>query len=315
MKKTLIYIASSPRSGSTIISNLLGIHPGIFNVGELCQMHSYLNEGRIGKYFKGICPCGDPVLACAVWGSVIEKALVRCDVSRKEFFTRLQDKNAGPKISRFMAIKEQAAVLKKISKESDESAQIARHCFALLDEIVSTQGVSVVVDSSKNCSNLAIYLAHKPDDWEIKVVHILRDPRATAVSMIKGNRKAGMPVHSFYRCSLGWVRVNRLIDELVKPLKYGSSLTIQLEAFCANPVKIVAELGSLIGLSLDIDELTEHPKCRHDIAGSRSVSSQIKEIDIRLDEQWKDQMNYTREVFSVVFTSRTYRELSANKSM
>jgi hypothetical protein len=313
MKKTLVYVASSPRSGSTILTNLLGNHPEIFNVGELCNVHSFLNGGRIGQYFGGACPCGASIRECSVWGQVIENALKKCNVSGVEFITRLQDLNLTPQIGRFLPIANQAAAIRDLSKEGDKSIQVGHHCFALLDEIVRIQGVPVVVDSSKNCSNLAIYLAHRPDDWDIKVIHILRDPRATAVSMIKGCRRAGVDAPSFYRASLGWVRVNSLIAELLKPLGGANSLIMSFEEFCSFPQDILDNVGLLIGVSLDLNLLSERSRPRHDIGGSRSVSTEATRIEISLDQQWKIEMNLARQLFSRAFSSRIYRRIAAGE--
>ena len=70
-KKKLIFIAACPRSGSTLITNLIGNHKNIFNVGEMLNIHSFLNGGRIGLYFEGLCSCTKPVMECSFWGPLI----------------------------------------------------------------------------------------------------------------------------------------------------------------------------------------------------------------------------------------------------
>ena len=307
MKKTLVYIASSPRSGSTLMTNLLGNHPRIFNVGELCNIHSYLNGGRIGRYFEGLCSCGEPIRECPVWGGVIASAMEKCGVSESDFITRILDIGAVPKLGRFASVQNQTERLLSFSEHDSTSVSVGRHCYALLDGIVESQCVSVVVDSSKNVSNLAVYLRNKPDDWEVKVIHILRDPRATATSMIKGCKRAGVTVPSFYRASLGWLRVNRLLHGIVQTLPVEDSLTFGFEAFCAKPQQVLLQAEKILGLELKLSDLSEHSGLRHDIGGSRSVSTEVGRIDIRLDRSWKNEMNCFRKWFSALSTMGMYK--------
>ena len=43
--KTLLYVTSSPRSGSTMLTNILGNHPNYFNVRELHRLTDLINSG------------------------------------------------------------------------------------------------------------------------------------------------------------------------------------------------------------------------------------------------------------------------------
>ena len=60
----VIYIAGAPRSGTTILSQLLGELPGLFNVGEARFLwRQVLSSGR--------CGCGTRLIACDFWREVL----------------------------------------------------------------------------------------------------------------------------------------------------------------------------------------------------------------------------------------------------
>src|SRR3954447_11520040 len=67
-KMRVLLVAGTGRSGSTIVSNLLGSVPGLVSVGEL----RYLWER--GLLESGVCGCGAPVPECPFWPRVLASA-------------------------------------------------------------------------------------------------------------------------------------------------------------------------------------------------------------------------------------------------
>ncbi len=65
----VLYILGAGRSGSTLLSNILGQLDGFQSVGELF----YLWENGLLK--GGLCGCGEPVLQCPFWSEVLSQSL------------------------------------------------------------------------------------------------------------------------------------------------------------------------------------------------------------------------------------------------
>ena len=65
---TLLYIAGTGRSGSTLLNNLLGQIPGFTAVGEL---YSIWDRGLLERQ---LCGCGEPLPDCPLWSTVLNEA-------------------------------------------------------------------------------------------------------------------------------------------------------------------------------------------------------------------------------------------------
>lgn len=292
MKKTLVYVASSPRSGSTLISNLLGNHKNIFNVGEICNVHAFLNNGRIGRYFKGRCSCGTLLRKCTFWGPIISKALEQRGVTEERFYTRVSDVPMPNSFNKknILPSKQLKYFLNKSAK-STICKEIAYNCYSMLDNVVKYSNNSIIVDSSKNVDSLINYLNYKPDDWDVYVIHIIRDPRATAWSNIKGCIKAGVKEPNFFRCLIGTVRQNIMISKLANHTNIKSFQRVEFEKFCRDPENTIRTISENMGVYMKCSDLSIYSSTRHDIAGSRSVLPGNHELNIKLDESWKMQVS------------------------
>src|SRR5512144_341593 len=64
----VLYLAGWQRSGSTILSNILGQLPGFFSAGEIYYLWDHLWQGNVP------CGCGAPFRKCGLWDDVIQRA-------------------------------------------------------------------------------------------------------------------------------------------------------------------------------------------------------------------------------------------------
>ena len=67
---TLLYLAGSSYSGSTLMDLLLGSHPAVESLGEAKKIRSVQKSMDAGAEAK--CNCGAPVAECAFWRTVLE---------------------------------------------------------------------------------------------------------------------------------------------------------------------------------------------------------------------------------------------------
>jgi len=148
MRKDIVYITSDTRSGSTLLSILLGRYQGVTTVGELRFLWNYYNKYGTGNTRDWRCTCGLEIKECDFWGSIINN----------EISALLGNTENAP---------ETARVLNKI-----------------YDRIIEKYSIKYIVDSSKSVWHLINMIRFRD---RYKVIFIIRDIRGTAYSKYKRN--------------------------------------------------------------------------------------------------------------------------------
>ena len=189
----LLYLTGWCRSGSTLIGNLLNELPGVLHVGEL---HYLWRNGVLAAGTNSTCGCGEPIGDCPLWSAVLGKA-------------------GGDAAA---AVADQRAVLRtrhayRRLTERAPSARVARtreRMTGLYEAIAAESGASLIVDSSKYPAEPAL-LARAPD-VDLRVLHVVRDPRATAHSWRRA--KAYIPAMGVARSTAYWTGFGWASDRL-----------------------------------------------------------------------------------------------------
>ncbi|MGI9608643.1 MAG: glycosyltransferase [Acidimicrobiales bacterium] len=167
----VVYIGAVPRSGSTVIADLLNEHPHVVNVGELVHLWER------GLIEDNLCGCGARFSECGFWNRVGKIAFggweqisgermlqLQRRVDRTRFIPKLlwpgAHRRAGTSIAQY------GAVVSRILRAARE-----------------VSGAPVIVDTSKHVST-ALLLRQLPD-VDLRVVHLVRDPRGVAHSWAK----------------------------------------------------------------------------------------------------------------------------------
>jgi len=296
--KTLIYIISSPRSGSTLLANILGNSQAFFNAGEISSINGFINENsRQADAFNNRCSCGDKFNNCIFWEGILHSAASQLGISIKKISTWIKIKNKIP--LRFLFKKKHLASIQREVLAGNSGKYAARHAFAIFDNIVAETGCSVVIDSSKKLTNLIAYNEYAPADWKIKVVYIYRDPEATALSVQKaGNRLDIDADKNYYLNLLKCVHYNSLIKMCLKKCEHFS---ISLNELCLDFEKFEYDLINFLNLSSTKRlSLVSSKRIRHDIGGSVSISELEERIKLKLDESWANELSLVRKFISKI---------------
>lgn len=166
-KASILYIAGFGRSGSTILSLFLGMHPSMFAVGEINWLFD------LWQRQKKRCGCGERLRNCTFWGKV------------REHFV-----DALPQIS----LKDAARITLQCERlnplgyqGNDEYAVIWQQIINSVSEISQSP---IIIDSSKsaiNSINRPVALS-KACGFDVKLVYLLRDPRAVNWSTMRIRR-------------------------------------------------------------------------------------------------------------------------------
>jgi hypothetical protein len=262
----VLYLAGSGRSGSTLVTTALGQIDGFFAAGEL----RYLWQR--GLVDNRPCGCGLPFRDCPVWTTILKDVPpVEPGEVAAGLRSRLRMRNR----------------LRVPPHPHDEAIA------ALYQAIHAAQG-GIVVDSSK-LPPYGVLLDRLPG-IELKVLHVVRDPRAAAFSWRRRRAldTAGddrlMTRHPVWKAALLWSVWNAAT---VRLWGRGAYLRVRYEDLVADPEATLRRIATFAGappdvpLPFDADGLVLHPT--HSVAGNPS-RHRTGGVPITADDEWRTAM-------------------------
>lgn len=260
--KTILYIVSDVRSGSTLLENILSKSNEVVSVGELHHLDSHLHKGKWGSSWNWKCSCGESFDSCKFWTNVFK------------------DMN----VLDFDDIKNTEVKYEKLSGAVEESKRQAT--LELLDRIYTsvfnTTGVKVVVDSSKRpLQGKAIY---ENSSFNVKILYLKRDLRAVVISKNKWSMK-------FYDKSLDlykvlWSSYKHRINckKVLREVRDEDLYVINYEHMLSDLQFNLDSISSFVGFStFRVPEYTVLDN-DHTIGGT---PGRFEKRKIKLDSQWK----------------------------
>lgn len=279
----LLFIAGSGRSGSTIVGNMLGSIPGAVSVGEVRHVW------RRGVEEGWDCGCGRSFAQCDFWQRVLREAfpdgfdLTRLLESernllrlRRSGLTMRSARNDGARL--------------RGHREYTESLQ------RIYSAIHQVSGSQVVVDSSKNPA-YAMILASLPD-IDLRVLHLVRDPRAAAYSWRTPKpspdrpRSSNMDRVGALKATALWVWWNRMSEVIEHDHPDIPYLRLTYEDLMREPadslIGVVAELApELAHRELPLRGREVALETSHTVSGN---ADRMKKgpVVLRADERWRN---------------------------
>lgn len=282
----VLFVGSVPRSGSTIVADLLNEHPHMSNIGELVHLWER------GVIENNLCGCGRTFAECEFWGKVGEIAFggwrhvsgdrmralqLRADRTRHIPALLAPGFTRGFKTS----IGQYGAVVSRI-----------------LRAVLEVSGAPVVVDTSKHVST-ALLLRQLPD-VDLRVLHLVRDPRGVAHSwsksvarpeVIEADREMAR-LHPA-RIGLRWMWFNWAfsnMDRLGVPVT-----TMRYEDFVVDPHGALDHIFEFAGVAPTAQELFDTTTALelgegHSVAGNPRRLER-EPVAIRADDAWKAQFD------------------------
>jgi Sulfotransferase family len=234
----VLYIAGSGRSGSTILDRILGQLDGFFSVGELCNLWDR------GLLAHRKCGCGVPVDACPTWTGILTSG-----------FGRLPDETEASRVialrGAFVRVRHIPLVLathwRPGAAGHDELLGVLERLYRA---VAQHTGCRVLVDSSK--APLYAELLARIPSIDLHVVHLVRDPRATAYSWLRTKQLPDFgDVRQMQRLrplkSSGLWALWQTMSELLMRRPPGRYLRLRYEDFVADPKAAVRRVAALVG--------------------------------------------------------------------
>lgn len=269
----VVYITGWLRSGSTILGNVLNELPGVLHAGEV---HYLWKNGVLRHGTNSLCGCGEQVRECPLWSSVVA-TLDAPDLDR--LATQMM---TGQR----RALRTRHTRARLAHTPPDVHAVVDR-TVALYRALAERGAHRAIVDSSKYPAEAAALL-HR-SDVDLRIVHIVRDPRATAYSYLRAKRyiEPMSPAAS----TSHWVGFN-VASELVGSASNGRYLRVRHEDLTEEPRRVVAEVLRFAGLD-DESPVDEDGKVtlgvNHTVTGNPDRLSQGT-VAIRPDERWRAEL-------------------------
>ncbi len=284
-KIPVLYVGSVPRSGSTIISDLLNEHPHMINIGELVHMWER------GLVENNLCGCGEPFSQCPFWSEVGEKAFGGWSHISGERMRTLQQRVDR---TRFIPALVRPSLSKSVSTSIVQYGAVVTR---ILRAALEVGDVPVVIDTSKHVSTAL--LLHQLPEVDLRILHLVRDPRGVAHSWtkamkrpeVRGEDRAMDTLHPG-RIGLRWLWFNWAfanIDRLGAPVA-----TIRYEDFVAAPAETLDQIFRFAGVEpsgeaiMSTDPLL--PDGGHSVAGN-PLRLDRKPVTIRADEAWRTKLD------------------------
>ena len=278
----VLYVAGLGRSGSTILANTLGQVEGFFSGGELNFIWKHaLIENRL-------CGCGKPSGECEFWGPVFDGEFGGQSEELAREMMRLQYSGARTRhIPLMLTEGGRQKIRARLGKFLDNMGRLYR-------AIQSVSGSRVIVDTSKEPAYG--YALGMVPGVDLRVLHLVRDPRAAAYSWAKKKPQPDSAEREFMhqktptQSAVLWDAWNASIEALWRdtPKRY-----LRYEDFVAEPRRSFEQILALVD-----EEDAELP-----LEGERAVRLGISHtvsgnpnrfdtgsVELRQDRAWQKQM-------------------------
>ena len=262
----VLYLAGSGRSGSTLVTTALGQMDGFFAAGELRYVW------QRGLVENRPCGCGLPFRSCPMWTSVLKTF----DGDPDEVAAGLRDR---------LRMRNRLTV----PPHPAHDAAIAE----LYRSLSAHTGGATIVDSSK-LPPYGVLLGSLPG-IDLRVLHVVRDPRAAAYSWRRKRSLDGderlMTRHPVWKAAVLWSVWNAATERL---WGRGAYLRVRYEDLVADPAAVTRRIADFAGAAPDAelpftDEGLLALRATHSVAGN-PVRHRTGAIPVTADDEWQRSM-------------------------
>lgn len=276
------FIGGHGRSGSTLLSRMLGNMSGVFAGGEVCYVWEQ------GMLRDRLCSCGQPFSRCPFWQAVGDHAFggwTREIAQRGLELRKAVDRN------RYMPMLAAPALFPRFAPKLREYTQMYR---AVHQGISCASGARLVIDSSKYPSTG--FLLRQVDDLDLRVIHLVRDVHGVAYSWAKAVARpdrdgALMTQYSYRRTSTEWLAFNAMVEGLGA---LGVPRTmVRYEDLIERPQDVLSRLLRFCDVPGDVSTMFSGDRVTllsdHGVTGN-PMRFQTGPMQLRLDLQWRTAM-------------------------
>jgi Sulfotransferase family len=268
----VIYIAGISHTGSTLLGHMLGELEGTFYGGEI------RNTWQRGVLENRACTCGATFANCSFWHAVIARLPFSAE-EKAEDLSRLHRQATRLRERRPRA----DSLLRRPGTR--EAVVFAKATEALYCAVADVARVHQIIDSSKS-PRYAAFLGRLPS-IDLRVVHLVRDPRATAYSFL---RRSDLGYKEVFTRSLRWVSWNVEAERLARlEIPYAR---IRYEDLVENPIAsldCITKAFELRSDELPIEGRSVTLSSKHIFSGNRA-RGEVGRVALRNDSEWRREL-------------------------
>jgi len=284
----IVLLASSGRSGSTILERIMGQIEDIFPLGEVNHIwkRSFIENQ--------LCGCGKPFKECDFWKEVVKKFIID-EKYDPQYIFKLQ-RSVG-RIRHLPILLFPKLRSYKYKKLLYKYMKVLEKFYKIVDELSNHK---ILIDSSKLPTHAFILYEM---GFDIYLIHLVRDSRAVAYSWQRKKkrpeiywRSGYMSRYNIIKSVQDWTLKNCLFEYLKKKIKHHK--TVSYEIFSKFPKSTVIELIKWLPINFSKDKINFFKnekviylkKINHTVSGN-PVRFKQGEIEIRPDIEWMRKMS------------------------
>jgi hypothetical protein len=304
-KPVVLYIGGEGRSGSTLLSTMLGQFPGFQPVGELRGIWQAAKTDEL-------CGCGVPFSQCGFWTRVGAKAFGGWDSVDIGKMLALDAQYGRHRFVPRLVI----PALRR--RHHPDIADFTAILYALYTGLHEVAGGAVIVDSTKDASYA--FLLHAVSGLDLRLVHLVRDSRGVAYSWEKKRIARPEYVHhptlsgTFMdrrkprRSALEWNGKNVLFHYLGHTGVH--RLLVRYESLVENPDVALRQVCTLSDVPVAALAETsrgniasaEYRALPHHTLGGNRIRFARGRVRLRADTEWQSAMTMRQRLMVTVLT-------------
>jgi hypothetical protein len=274
-----VFLASSPYSGSTLLSFLLASHPGVATISDVS------GRRRAGQMDTFHCSCGRRMVDCDFWPRLQEQAARRgiASLDLADVALGFDTAYEGP-LARIQARSLRWPVLEHARDRllaplgvANAMRDVGARSWALANAVMDLTETSVFVDASKERLRIRYLERYLPVPQ--RVIHLVRDVRGVVESTMRRGKRSD-PVA---RIAREWARTNDSIEQQLRELPAERQLRIRYEDLCADVTGTLRTAFTFMGVDPDA-ALRPIGQDQHMLGNQMRLAAPA---DVRLDERWR----------------------------
>jgi hypothetical protein len=282
----VIFIAGAARSGSTLLGDILGAQPEVFNAGELSLFWRDAARGNA-------CACGDPITECEFWKVVLARVQEETGLGSESYAELGTERARLSRTTRPRALTE--AIRHPERRTASQQGLIAAYQ-SLLNGALEEARATYLVDSSKTVPALRF---HELTAATPQILHMVRDPRAVAASVRgskdieRGNADSLPPGGGVPTAVIRWLWTTSAI----RAYRRGRDQhVVRYEILAADPERETRRLCELLGICFASRTVAGRTLTMTRADGHAAVGNPRRgnlQRVIAVDDRWRTQLSPT----------------------
>lgn len=278
----VVYVVGSSHSGSTLLAMLANQHPAVASVGETAIKRRIRTEGRTSAQ---LCSCGAALPDCRFWRAVfadVSGSSVRFDVDDWSVDYRFEAAWLDALLTRETSVSLLRRARHRLTRTlpglRSRMRRVDRANMEFFRAVLTLANAHVFVDTSKLVTRLTYLLDLA--DLDLRVVHLVRDPRGVAASAA---RRGGSALHA----ARVWAADQRVIASTLHNRPAVPRLTLRYEDVCREPQQGLSGFWSFCGVEPSDAPSTLTPGDHHVLGNKMRLKA---DAVVRLDDAWRSSL-------------------------